>query len=276
MRFFRSAWLNIVVLLMTATACFATVPTITGFVTQADGNTVTAAIWNSQIGSIYSYINSNLVNEFNKLSTKGDLLTYDGSNIATLSTGGAANNGKILMVDDNEAKGVAWAAIAYTEALTDKGDLLSFDGSNLSRIPVGSDGQVLVARASADSGIQWESNALPAGIIAMWSGTLATIPSGWQLCDGTNGTPNLQGLFIVGAGNVSPAATGGMGLLNPGGPSGDTSAGSGLGPSHNHTVSSTLTSAQSGGGATAVASLSTVSTKTITPRYYALAYIQKL
>ena len=31
----------------------------------------------------------------------------------------------------------------------------------------------------------------------MWSGT--TVPSGWALCDGTNGTPNLKNKFIMGS-----------------------------------------------------------------------------
>jgi hypothetical protein len=52
---------------------------------------------------------------------------------------------------------------------------------------------------------------LPAGIIAMWSGTLATIPAGWALCDGTNGTPDLRDRFVVGAANgANPGATGGL------------------------------------------------------------------
>lgn len=37
--------------------------------------------------------------------------------------------------------------------------------------------------------------AVPRGIISMWSGTSA--PSGWSLCDGSNGTPDLRGQFIV-------------------------------------------------------------------------------
>lgn len=43
------------------------------------------------------------------------------------------------------------------------------------------------------------SNGVPSGAILMWSGTIATIPSGWYLCDGTNGTPNLTNKFIIGA-----------------------------------------------------------------------------
>jgi microcystin-dependent protein len=36
------------------------------------------------------------------------------------------------------------------------------------------------------------------GIIVMWSGS--NIPSGWALCDGTNGTPDLRGRFVLGSG----------------------------------------------------------------------------
>ena len=51
---------------------------------------------------------------------------------------------------------------------------------------------------------------IPAGIICMWSGTLATLPSGWALCDGSNGTPDLRDRFIVGAASgQDPGATGG-------------------------------------------------------------------
>lgn len=40
---------------------------------------------------------------------------------------------------------------------------------------------------------------IPVGGIIMWSGTIATIPSGWALCNGSNGTPDLRNKFIVGA-----------------------------------------------------------------------------
>lgn len=43
------------------------------------------------------------------------------------------------------------------------------------------------------------SLSLPKNSIIMWSGTIASIPVGWQLCDGTNGTPDLRDKFIVGA-----------------------------------------------------------------------------
>lgn len=44
---------------------------------------------------------------------------------------------------------------------------------------------------------------IPPDAIALWSGTLGTIPANWTLCDGTGGTPNLVARFLRGA----PAAT---------------------------------------------------------------------
>jgi len=40
---------------------------------------------------------------------------------------------------------------------------------------------------------------LPQGAIIMWFGSVASIPSGWVLCDGANGTPDLRDRFVVGA-----------------------------------------------------------------------------
>lgn len=42
---------------------------------------------------------------------------------------------------------------------------------------------------------------IPSGIISMWSGSINAIPTGWALCNGQNGTPNLVDRFIVGAGS---------------------------------------------------------------------------
>jgi hypothetical protein len=51
---------------------------------------------------------------------------------------------------------------------------------------------------------------IPTGIISMWSGSIASIPTGWLICDGTNGTPDLRDRFVVGAGSTyAVAATGG-------------------------------------------------------------------
>ena len=54
------------------------------------------------------------------------------------------------------------------------------------------------------------ANGIPSGCVVMWSGSIATIPSGWFICDGTNSTPDLRNRFVVGAGSTyAVAATGG-------------------------------------------------------------------
>lgn len=50
---------------------------------------------------------------------------------------------------------------------------------------------------------------IPPGIILMWSGETTTIPVGWFLCDGTNGTPDLRDRFIVGADSTNENTSGG-------------------------------------------------------------------
>lgn len=47
-------------------------------------------------------------------------------------------------------------------------------------------------------------------MIMIWGGAVVDIPAGWALCDGNNGTPDLRGKFVLGAGGVyDPGDTGG-------------------------------------------------------------------
>ena len=74
---------------------------------------------------------------------------------------------------------------------------------------------------------------VPTGLIAMWSGV--TAPTGWKLCDGTNGTPDLRDRFIVGAGtSYAIGATGGANTV--------TLNESQI-PSHTHSISATSSGA---------------------------------
>lgn len=61
-------------------------------------------------------------------------------------------------------------------------------------------------QAGALSGI----GAVPVGTIILWFGDAGSVPSGWALCDGTDGRPDMRGRFPVGAGNrYRPGDTGG-------------------------------------------------------------------
>ena len=74
---------------------------------------------------------------------------------------------------------------------------------------------------------------IPAGIITLWSG--GSVPSGWALCNGANGTPDLRDKFVLGSGGSLPST---------GGASSATVSGI---PAHTHTVS--LTGTTDSGGA---------------------------
>jgi hypothetical protein len=72
------------------------------------------------------------------------------------------------------------------------------------------------------------ANGIPSGAITLWSGSIASIPSGWLLCDGSSGTPDLRDRFVVGAGSTyAVAATGG--------------SANAIVVSHTHTATSTVT-----------------------------------
>lgn len=40
------------------------------------------------------------------------------------------------------------------------------------------------------------------GIICIWAGAIVDIPSGWSLCDGSGGRPDLRDRFVIGAGST--------------------------------------------------------------------------
>lgn len=90
------------------------------------------------------------------------------------------------------------------------------------------------------SGASDVEGVIPSGGIIMWSGTIAAISSldGWELCDGSNGTPDLRDRFIVGAGSgYAVGATGGVNSVT---------LTTNQMPSHNHTL---LASSATDGGA---------------------------
>jgi len=79
----------------------------------------------------------------------------------------------------------------------------------MARMPDGTSGYFLKAQgAGVDPAY---AVAIPSGLIAMWHGLIANIPSGWVICDGNNGTPNLLAKFVEGVATAAtnPGTTGG-------------------------------------------------------------------
>lgn len=97
---------------------------------------------------------------------------------------------------------------------------------------------------------------IPAGVICMWSGTIASIPVGWALCDGANSTPDLRDKFVIGAraDNTGQARTNVTGSYTQSGGSKDatnvshTHTATVTDPGHTHDVRVDYSSTGGGGG----------------------------
>jgi hypothetical protein len=158
----------------------------------------------------------------------------------------------------------------------------------------GASGQVLLSAGGSNTPT-WGSG-FPSGGIIIWSGSSASIPSGWLLCDGSSSTPDLRNRFVVGATSTyAVGATGGSAdaiVVSHTHTATVTDAG------HNHTVTVNNQGSQngsvSGGGTMPTTAGGTPTTSTATtgitvansttgssgtnanlPPYYALCYIMK-
>ena len=65
-------------------------------------------------------------------------------------------------------------------------------------------------KTAVDTAVATIPAGIPTGGIILWSGSVGAIPTGWALCNGSNGTPDLRSRFVIGAGSAyNVAATGG-------------------------------------------------------------------
>jgi hypothetical protein len=224
------------------------------------------------------------------------------NNLLPTQTG---NSSKFLTTDGTN---VAWEAVDISTAdvtgtlpvanggtgattLTANNVLLGNGTSAPQFVAPSTSGNVLTS-----DGTTWTSaQGFVTGMIMLWSGSIASIPSGWALCNGSSGTPDLRDRFVVGAGSTYAVdATGG---------SADaivvshthTATSTVTDPGHIHTINNTTTL---GGGlmgsgtgpsgsivsnsattgitvATTIASAGSSGTNANLPPYYALAYIMK-
>jgi len=157
----------------------------------------------------------------------------------------------------------------------------------------GASGQVLLSAGGSNTPT-W-GNAFVAGMIMLWSGSSATIPTGWLLCDGSSSTPDLRNRFVVGATSTyAVGATGGsadaivvshthtatvtdaghnhtVSVNEPGSPTSYTLNAGGFSIRNGTTTSSTATT----GITVANSTTGSSGTNANLPPYYALCYIMK-
>lgn len=228
---------------------------------------------------------SPVINGVNVLSTTGLPLsggliyTYQAGSTTPLATyttvnGNIANTNPIVLNPDGRTPSEIWLQSGYSykfQIETSLGVVVQ-TLDNIYGIP-----------QSSGSG----STSIPSGCIIIWSGAIGSVPSGYLLCDGTNGTPDLRNSFILGAGNTySVGQTGGSAdsivvshthsITDPGHfHSVFSTAGTGTGISAG--AGDSVASVNSGTSVTGI----TVNTAGVSgtganlPPYYALAFIMK-
>lgn len=222
----------------------------------------------------------------------GKLYTYQAGSSTPLASyttinGNIAHTNPIILGSDGKLPEELWLTYGfnYKLVLTDANDVLIYTYDNIYGI-LGT--------------IPTSTSTVPSGMILLWSGSIGSIPAGYLLCDGTNGTPDLRNRFIVGSGSTY--------AVNATGGSADaivvshthTATSTVTDPGHTHTVvvgnQSTVNGSVSGGGSIAVPGNATLTTASNTtgitvattnasagtsgtganlPPYYSLAYIMK-
>ena len=132
----------------------------------------------------------------------GKLFTYQAGSTTPFATytdvnGLSANTNPIILGTDGRPPSEIWLTdgFFYKFVLTDSSDVTIQTYDNLYGI---------IGTAPSPA------TPTPSGVIVLWSGSIGSIPAGWVLCNGSNGTPDLRNRFVVGAGSTYAVdATGG-------------------------------------------------------------------
>ena len=139
------------------------------------------------------YVNGKLHDGDGDFGSAGQLLSSDGTDLNwidanTTSVANSINVGTNLdSTDADQFVTFVGASSGNNPIRVDAG--LKYNPST-NRLTAGS----FAGDGSALSGIE----AFVTGMIILWSGASDNIPTGFALCDGNNGTPNLSGRFVVG------------------------------------------------------------------------------
>jgi hypothetical protein len=187
-------------------------------ITQGSGNSVTVPVGTKKIvycdgaggGAAVTDLTENLSlsGEVNVTTLKinGVEVTADAAEINTLD-GLSASTAELNVLDGITA---TTAELNKVDGFTGNKDDLNYAKDLRATGVTASEFDKLDGVPSSGDLVTASTHYVPSGGIIMWSGSIGSIPSGWSLCDGTNGTPDLRDRFVVGAGgSYAVDATGG-------------------------------------------------------------------
>ena len=146
--------------------CSATISGSTLTLTRAQDDTT--AQTHASGSTIYPVFTATEADEANliasKMTTKGDLITTNGTDINRLAVGGTANH--VLLVDSAATNGIKWALNPVEDKVAAKGDLLVGSAADtLTAVTVGTDGFVLTADSTEATGVKWVAAAAGADVL---------------------------------------------------------------------------------------------------------------
>jgi hypothetical protein len=140
--------------------CLATISGTSLTLTRAQDDT--SAQTHPSGSTIYPVFTADDADEANeiasKMTTKGDLLTTNGTDINRLAVG---TNAHVLTADSTATNGIKWAVYDDTtkiaKSIVDaKGDLLVGTASDtVARLAVGTNGLFLIADSAVSEGVKW-------------------------------------------------------------------------------------------------------------------------
>jgi microcystin-dependent protein len=125
-------------------------------------------------------------------------------------------SGHVLELGKNATKQVTAGVIGYQKS-SEGLDIFGAGSGNMytRKVKIWAEGGVTVTGSVTNNGTVSATafvgnGVIPIGGIIMWSGSISSIPTGWALCNGLNGTPNLTNRFVLAASlTVAPGSTGG-------------------------------------------------------------------
>lgn len=145
-------------------------------------------------------------------SGSAEVIHTDNTLVSDMGIGMAPAVGNKLQVNGNVK--IEDQLIVTNQVTVQSGNLvvtsgsISSGGSITSSSNISASGTVRGSSYGAVGGTNFRSDGasnfsgpVPRGGIIMWSGLATSIPPGWSLCNGSNGTPDLRGRFVISAGS---------------------------------------------------------------------------